>query len=99
MLLGHTSWVREHREKILDYAGWDRRAIIYAAQILSNDEKSKWLKRLKQNPTVPQLERWLIDWVVDGTPEVAPLPNVPPKPMPDSNDDLSFSDFEDDIPF
>lgn len=70
-----TSWVRQKKESLLSVGHWDRRAIIFAAQILSGDEKEAWLKPLRQHPTLEILDRWLIDWVLAGTPTIPPLPD------------------------
>lgn len=81
------NWVRQHKDRLLTYGPWDRKAVIYSAQILTKDEKENWLKPLKKNQSLDMLDKWMIDWVVSG------LPKVPSLPEPEI--DL----FEDDIPF
>jgi len=44
---GYVDWVREQKETWLNNAPWDRRAIIWAAKALSNDEMNYWLKRVQ----------------------------------------------------
>lgn len=44
---GLHDWVRERKETWLNNAPWDRRAIIWAAQALSKDEMTYWLKRVQ----------------------------------------------------
>lgn len=88
-----TSWVRQKKESLLSVGSWDRRAIIYAAQILTKDEKEAWLKSIKNNIALDIIDKWMIDWVIAGTPTVEPLP----EPLLDLSD--IFDDFEDDIPF
>lgn len=80
VLTENIAWVREYKDQVLNLAGWDRRAIIYAAQILSPDEKTVWLKSLKSKPSLTLLDRWMIDWVLAGIPEAEPLP--PPVSSP-----------------
>lgn len=95
--IGNVSWVREYKDKVLDYATWDRRAIIYSAQILSEDEKTHWLSQLRKNKSLDLLDIWMIDWVLDGTPQAAaltkPMKVISPVYMG------TFDDFEDDLPF
>lgn len=40
-------WVRQQKETIMSLSSWDRRAVIYAADILPDDEKVHWLKTIK----------------------------------------------------
>lgn len=44
---GYNDWVREQKETWLNNSPWDRRAIIWAAKALSNDEMNYWLKRVQ----------------------------------------------------
>lgn len=44
---GYHDWVREQKETWLNNSPWDRRAIIWAAKALSNDEMNFWLKRVQ----------------------------------------------------
>lgn len=88
-----TSWVRRKKENLLSEGSWNRRAIIYAAQILTKDEKEAWLKSVKTNKALDITDQWMIDWVLDGT------PIVPPLPEPVLTLDEIFNDFDDDIPF
>jgi len=91
-----TSWVRRKKENLLSEGPWNRRAIIYAAQILTKDEKEAWLKSVKTNKALDITDQWMIDWVLDGTPMVPPLPEPVSKLIEFSG---LFEDFEDDIPF
>lgn len=95
-----TSWVRQKKDSLLSSGPWDRRAIIYAAQILTTDEKEAWLKSVKKNKALDIIDRWMIDWVLDGTPIAAPLPD-PIDCLHESNIEFStgFDGFEDNIPF
>ncbi len=90
------SWVRQKKESLLSAGPWDRRAIIYAAQILSKDEKEAWLKSIKSNKALDIIDRCVIDWVLDGMPLVPPLPEPELEPLISNFD---FNDFEDDILF
>lgn len=44
---GYHDWVREQKETWLNNSPWDRRAIIWSAKALANDEKNYWLKRVQ----------------------------------------------------
>jgi len=44
---GYHDWVREQKETWLNNSPWDRRAIIWSAKALSNDEMNYWLKRVQ----------------------------------------------------
>jgi len=37
------SWVRDFKDRYNDFGPWERRAIIYSAQILSRDERTHWM--------------------------------------------------------
>jgi len=45
--MGYIDWVREQKETWNNNSPWDRRAIIWAAKALSNDELNYWLKRVQ----------------------------------------------------
>jgi Reverse transcriptase (RNA-dependent DNA polymerase) len=62
------AWIKEQKTKLLHYATGHRRAVIYAAQILSKDEREKWLKPLLHGDQMSELEKWVINWVLDGCP-------------------------------
>jgi hypothetical protein len=92
--LRNTSWVRERKESLLNATSWDRRAIIYASQLMADDEKRKWLEPLKRKTSLNLLDKWMIDWVLAG------LPESPPLPVPVTQEEnLSWDDFLDDIAF
>ena len=38
------AWVREHKTKLYDLGGWERRALLNAARVLPTDERDHWLK-------------------------------------------------------
>ena len=71
---GNISWVREHKDSLFNHAGWNRRAVLYAAQLMSSDEKNAWLKPLKNHATISLLDKWMIEWVLADTPVMPPLP-------------------------
>ena len=60
--LGDITWVRNHKAKIYNVGGKDRRSIINAARVLPSDERSPWLVLVAQNAALP-LDRWLANWV------------------------------------
>ena len=91
------SWVRMYKEGILNLGPVDRRAVIFAAQIMSRDEREKWLKSLAKSSALSLLDKFLIDWVIAGAPEVDELP-VPPTSSEDTLLDF-FDGGDGDIPF
>lgn len=46
--LGHLDWVRGQKESWQNNRPWDRRAIVWAAQALSEDERRHWLNRVQE---------------------------------------------------
>lgn len=96
VLLKNTAWVRERKDQLLNHGPWNRRAIIYSAQILSDDEKRHWLGKIPDRH-LSQLERWMIDWVLAGAPKAEPLPTATSSSV-DQFDDV-FSELDDDLPF
>jgi len=69
------AWVREQKDLLFNNASWNRRAILYAAQLMSSDEKNAWLRPLKNHSTISLLEKWMIEWVLADTPIANPLPD------------------------
>lgn len=47
--LNQVSWIRNKKDSISNAGDWDRRAIIYSAQILPSDERNNWLKYIESN--------------------------------------------------
>lgn len=45
--LGHIEWVRQQKETWQNFAPWDRRAVIWSADALSDDERGFWLRRVE----------------------------------------------------
>ncbi len=41
-------WVRQKKEEIMNLSPWDKRAVIYAADILPEDEKKHWLRLIRK---------------------------------------------------
>jgi len=95
--LGNVSWVRMHKDKVLNFGPWDRRAVIFAAQVLARDEREKWLRSLSRNGSLSLLDKWMIEWVIAGAPAVPPL--AAPAVAPSVIGDEFVVDFDDDIPF
>ncbi len=96
VLTRNSAWVRERKDQLLNHGPWNRRAIIYSAQVLSDDERKHWLGKIPARHFT-QLEQWMIDWVLAGAPRVPPLPSPPSEGL-DLFDDLSQG-LEGDIPF
>lgn len=71
---GNLAWVREKKDLLFNYASWNRRAILYAAQLMTSDERGAWLKPLKGHATISLLEKLMIDWVLADAPKTDPLP-------------------------
>lgn len=85
------NWVREQKDLLLSYGSWDKRAVIYAAQLLTKDERDNWLKPLKKNNSLDLLDKWMIDWVIAGLPKAEPLP--------EPELEFDFDILEGDLPF
>ena len=81
----NVAWVKSKKTQLLHYATWDRRAIIYSAQILSKDERTNWLKPFLKSNMLTDLEKWVCEWVIEG--------------CPDRTDFWDGEDFSEDIPF
>ena len=62
VLSNDLSWVRQRKNEYFQYGPDERRAVLYAAQILPNDEKEHWLKAVVASSLVP-LERWVAEYV------------------------------------
>lgn len=45
---GRADWVRERKDTAMDLEHWDRRALIWAGQILPPKERHAWLSPLEQ---------------------------------------------------
>ena len=59
------SWVRDKKTDIFTVGNWERRAILYAAQILPGDEKEHWLKlTMASSPLLT--DRWVSKWVLEA---------------------------------
>lgn len=67
--LKHQAWVKDRKNQLLHYAYWDRRSVLLAAQVLSKDEREKWLEPLVKGESLSQMEKWMAKWVMAGAPE------------------------------
>ena len=56
------AWVREHKTKLYDLGGWERRALLNAARVLPTDERDHWLKLTEASSPIV-LDRWVAKWV------------------------------------
>jgi hypothetical protein len=92
--LKNTSWVRERKENLQNSTNWDRRAIIYASQLMAEEEKKKWLEPLRKKASFNLLDKWMIDWVLAGAPETPPLPTpiLPEESL--SSEGFDWEDFD-----
>jgi hypothetical protein len=68
LLEGNIAWAKEAKQKVLTSASWDRRAYIHALNILSKDEAEKYIKFIKQNPSLTHTDKWVCAWVLAGCP-------------------------------
>lgn len=68
LLEGNIAWSKEAKQKVLTSASWDRRAFIHSLSILSKDEAEKYLKFVKQNPSLTHTDKWVCIWVLAGCP-------------------------------
>jgi hypothetical protein len=62
------AWIKGQKTKLLHYATSDRRAVIFAAKLLSKDEREKWLKPFLKGNQMSETDKWVIEWVIDGCP-------------------------------
>lgn len=62
------AWIKDKKTKLLHFAIWDRRAVIYAAKILAKDEREKWLSPFLKGSQMSDTDKWVITWVIDGCP-------------------------------
>jgi hypothetical protein len=59
------SWVRDKKAEIFSVGNWERRAILYSAQVLPGDEKEHWLKlTMASSPLIT--DRWVSKWVLEA---------------------------------
>lgn len=58
------SWVRNHKSAILNSSPKDRRALLFACQILPTDEKEPLIKQIS-NATPFLLDQWVAKWVLN----------------------------------
>lgn len=71
--MNNHAWVKDRKNQLLHYAYWDRRSILMAAQILSKDEREKWLAPVIKGGNLDQMDKWMAKWVSDGAPDSFPL--------------------------
>lgn len=67
----NVAWVKSKKTQLLHFATWDRRAIIFSAQILSKDERTNWLRPFLKSNAITDLEKWVSEWVIEGCPDSA----------------------------
>ncbi len=58
------AWVRQQKTAIYNMGSWDRRAVLYASQILPKDERTNWLKLIQNDASHP-LDDWMAQWILD----------------------------------
>jgi hypothetical protein len=54
-------WFRTKKSSVNNFTDWERRAVIYAASCLPDDEKKAWFNSISSNRHDP-LDNWIIDW-------------------------------------
>lgn len=64
VLLKDLAWVRHCKHEYFQYGPEDRRAILYASQILPLDERENWLKQVIASSLAP-LESWVAQFILD----------------------------------
>ena len=57
-------WVRQKKEEVMNLSPWDKRAVIYAADILPEDEKKHWLRLIKKKGDI--LDKTIATYVLRG---------------------------------
>lgn len=71
--MNNQSWVKDRKNQLLHHAYWDRRSILLAAQVLSKDEREKWLTPIIKGGNLDRMDKWMAAWVLDGAPDGFPL--------------------------
>lgn len=71
--MNNQAWIKDRKNQLLHYAYWDRRSILLAAQILSKDEREKWLGPIIKGGSLDHMDKWMAKWVIDGAPDEFPL--------------------------
>lgn len=71
--MNNQAWVKDRKNQLLHYAYWDRRSILLAAQILSKDEREKWLMPIIKTESLDRMDKWMAKWVLDGSPDEFPV--------------------------
>ena len=60
------SWIRDKKSLMLNSGSWQRRAILYASQILPSDERKHWLKQIEsESPYL--LDKYICRWQLSKT--------------------------------
>jgi hypothetical protein len=57
------SWIRDKKSLMLTSGSWERRAILYASQILPSDERNHWLKQV-ESETPYFLDKLICKWLL-----------------------------------
>lgn len=71
--MNNQAWIKDRKNQLLHYAYWDRRSIVLAAQILSKDEREKWLMPIIKTESLDRMDKWMAKWVLDGSPDEFPI--------------------------
>ena len=78
VLQNNLSWIRSRKSQMLTSGSWERRAILYASQILPTDERKHWLLQIeKDSPYI--LDKCISIWLIKK-----------PKEYDDFEDDIPF---------
>lgn len=61
VFLKNLSWIRDKKSQMLHSGSWERRAILFASQILPSDERKNWLKQIEsESPYL--LDKLICKW-------------------------------------
>lgn len=71
--MNNQAWIKDRKNQLLHYAFWDRRSILLAAQILSKDEREKWLGQIIRGESLGPMDKWMAKWVLNGAPDEFPI--------------------------
>lgn len=71
--MNNQAWIKDRKNQLLHYVSWDRRSILLAAQLLSKDEREKWLVPIIKGESLDHMDKWMAKWVLDGAPDKFPL--------------------------
>ncbi|MEC0105366.1 reverse transcriptase domain-containing protein [Paenibacillus taichungensis] len=62
-----STWIREQKEQFSSFDPWSRRALLVACSVLPDEEKQKYLTRLKDTHNLSLSEEFVLEWAMNKT--------------------------------